>query len=47
MLDIQARVGKTIVMVTHDVDEAVLLGDRILVLEPGAHVAQYLSLIHI
>ena len=41
MLDIQARVGKTIVMVTHDVDEAVLLGDRILVLEPGAHVAQY------
>ena len=41
MLDIQARVRKTIVMVTHDVDEAVLLGDRILVLEPGARVAQY------
>ena len=41
MLDIQRRLRKTIVMVTHDVDEAVLLGDRILVLAPGAHVAQY------
>ncbi|MDO5634749.1 MAG: ABC transporter ATP-binding protein [Micrococcus sp.] len=41
MLDIQERLHKTIVMVTHDIDEALKLGDRILVLEPGAHIAQY------
>ncbi|WP_288817727.1 ABC transporter ATP-binding protein [uncultured Micrococcus sp.] len=41
MLDIQDRLHKTIVMVTHDVDEALKLGDRILILEPGARIAQY------
>ncbi|WOQ17522.1 ABC transporter ATP-binding protein [Raineyella sp. W15-4] len=37
---IQADLGKTIVFVTHDVDEAFLLGDEILVLRTGARVAQ-------
>ena len=27
--------------VTHDVDEAVLLGDRIAVMQEGAHIAQF------
>jgi len=41
LLDIQDRLRKTVVMVTHDIDEALKLGDRILVLKPGAEVAQY------
>ncbi|MDY6054605.1 ABC transporter ATP-binding protein [Micrococcus sp.] len=41
MLDLQARLHKTVVIVTHDVEEAVTLGDRVLVLAPGARVAQY------
>ena len=32
---------KTIVFVTHDIDEATILGDRIAVLSKGAHVEQY------
>ena len=32
LLDIHARTGKTILFVTHDLDEAVLLADRIVVL---------------
>lgn len=38
---IQRELGKTIVCVTHDIDEAIKLGDRILLLDKGAHVAQY------
>jgi osmoprotectant transport system ATP-binding protein len=34
-------VGKTIVFVTHDVDEAILLGDRIAILRQGGVLAQY------
>jgi osmoprotectant transport system ATP-binding protein len=34
-------VGKTIVFVTHDVDEAILLGDRIAILRDGGRLAQY------
>jgi osmoprotectant transport system ATP-binding protein len=34
-------VGKTIVFVTHDVDEAILLGDRIAILREGGVLAQY------
>jgi osmoprotectant transport system ATP-binding protein len=40
-LRLQATVGKTIVFVTHDVDEAVRLGDRIAVLSEGGHLEQY------
>ena len=32
--------GKTVVFVTHDVDEAIVLGDRIAVLETGGRLAQ-------
>jgi len=40
-LRLQATVRKTIVFVTHDVDEAVRLGDRIAVLSDGGKVEQY------
>lgn len=40
-LSIQADIGKTIVFVTHDIDEAITLGDRIAILREGAEVAQY------
>jgi osmoprotectant transport system ATP-binding protein len=35
LLDIQAQVKKTILLVTHDMDEAILLADRILVMNRG------------
>lgn len=35
LLDIHARTGKTILFVTHDLDEAVLLADRVVVLRAG------------
>jgi osmoprotectant transport system ATP-binding protein len=41
LLSIQEELRKTIVCVTHDFDEAVKLGDRILILTEGANVAQY------
>lgn len=40
LLRIQAELAKTILFVTHDVDEAFLLGDEVLVLREGAEVAQ-------
>jgi osmoprotectant transport system ATP-binding protein len=39
-LRLQAELHKTIVFVTHDVDEAILLGDRITVLTTSAHIEQ-------
>ena len=33
--DLQARLGKTIVFITHDLDEALLLGDHIAILKDG------------
>jgi osmoprotectant transport system ATP-binding protein len=38
---LQRDLGKTVVFVTHDVDEAVLLGDRIAVMRQGGKVVQY------
>jgi NitT/TauT family transport system ATP-binding protein len=35
LLDIHARTGKTILFVTHDLDEAVLIADRIVVMKGG------------
>ena len=40
-LRLQAEVRKTIVFVTHDVEEAVKLGDRIAILRQGGVLAQY------
>ncbi|WP_017793343.1 ABC transporter ATP-binding protein [Leucobacter salsicius] len=40
LMRLQAELGKTIVFVTHDVDEAMRVGDEIVVLERGAHIAQ-------
>jgi osmoprotectant transport system ATP-binding protein len=37
---LQRDLGKTVVFVTHDVDEAIILGDRIAVLETGGRLAQ-------
>ncbi|GAA2593998.1 ATP-binding cassette domain-containing protein [Winogradskya consettensis] len=42
-LNLQAAVRKTIVLVTHDIDEAVRLGDRIAVLGEGGRLLQYAS----
>ena len=40
-LRLQADIKKTIVFVTHDVDEAIKMGDRIAVLRQGGKLAQY------
>jgi osmoprotectant transport system ATP-binding protein len=41
LMSIQAELRKTIVCVTHDIDEAIKLGDRICILREGAEIAQY------
>jgi osmoprotectant transport system ATP-binding protein len=40
-LALQAKVRKTIVFVTHDIDEAIKMGDRIAILREGGVLAQY------
>jgi len=40
-LDIQRRLRKTIVFVTHDIDEAIKMADRIAILNVGGVVEQY------
>jgi osmoprotectant transport system ATP-binding protein len=40
---LQSDLGKTVIFVTHDIDEALKLGDRIAVLKPGGELAQYSS----
>ena len=46
-LRIQEDIRKTIVFVTHDIDEAIKMGDRIAILREGSHIAQYDSPEHI
>lgn len=41
LIRIQEELQKTIVIVTHDFDEAVKLGDWIVVFSDGAHIVQY------
>ncbi|MCQ9388165.1 ABC transporter ATP-binding protein [Brevibacterium sp. 50QC2O2] len=40
-LRIQRAVGKTTLFVTHDIDEAIKMGDKIALLKPGGRLAQY------
>jgi osmoprotectant transport system ATP-binding protein len=40
-LRLQAELGKTILFVTHDIDEAIKMGDRIAILRQGGRLAQY------
>ncbi|MDP8942631.1 MAG: ABC transporter ATP-binding protein [Actinomycetota bacterium] len=42
-LRLQAELRKTIVFVTHDIDEAIKMGDKIAVLKQGGVLAQYAS----
>jgi osmoprotectant transport system ATP-binding protein len=41
LLRIQEELGKTIVFVTHDIDEAVKIGTMVAVMRTGGHLAQY------
>ncbi|MGV9335167.1 ATP-binding cassette domain-containing protein [Nocardia sp. NPDC003726] len=43
LIAIQQELGKTIVIVTHDFEEATKLGDKVLILSEGGHVEQYAS----
>jgi osmoprotectant transport system ATP-binding protein len=40
LIRLQAELHKTIVMVTHDVEEAIKVGDLVAVFRPGGHLAQ-------
>jgi osmoprotectant transport system ATP-binding protein len=42
-LRLQAEIGKTIVFVTHDIDEAIKMGDKVAVMKVGGVLAQYAS----
>jgi osmoprotectant transport system ATP-binding protein len=41
LLRLQRDIGKTIVFVTHDIDEAIKLGDNVAVLQVGGKLAQF------
>ncbi|WP_028926069.1 ABC transporter ATP-binding protein [Pseudonocardia acaciae] len=41
LLRLQSELGKTIVFVTHDIDEAIKLGDKVAVFRVGGLLAQY------
>ncbi|MFF0491912.1 ATP-binding cassette domain-containing protein [Nocardia sp. NPDC004068] len=43
LIAIQHELGKTIVVVTHDFEEATKLGDKVLILSEGGHIEQYAS----
>jgi osmoprotectant transport system ATP-binding protein len=40
-LRLQAEIKKTVLFVTHDIDEAIKMGDRIAIMRKGGRVAQY------
>jgi osmoprotectant transport system ATP-binding protein len=40
-LRLQAEIRKTVLFVTHDIDEAIKMGDRIAIIRQGGHLAQY------
>ena len=40
LLRLQRELDKTVVFVTHDIDEAFLLGDQVVILQVEAHIAQ-------
>jgi osmoprotectant transport system ATP-binding protein len=40
-LRLQAEIQKTVLFVTHDIDEAIKMGDRIAILKAGGRLAQY------
>ena len=46
LMEIRAKVGSTVVMITHDVDEAVLLSDRVVMMTngPAATVGEILTI---
>ncbi|NKY51073.1 ATP-binding cassette domain-containing protein [Nocardia vermiculata] len=41
LIAIQHELGKTVVVVTHDFEEATKLGDKVLILSEGGHIEQY------
>ena len=41
LLRLQERLAKTILFVTHDIDEAIKMGDVVAVMQLGGHLAQY------
>ncbi|TQM82858.1 osmoprotectant transport system ATP-binding protein [Saccharothrix saharensis] len=41
LLRLQAELDKTIVFVTHDIDEAIRIGEKVAVMRTGGHLAQY------
>jgi osmoprotectant transport system ATP-binding protein len=41
LLHLQERLAKTILFVTHDIDEAIKMGDLVAVLQTGGHLAQF------
>lgn len=41
LLELQTQLAKTIVFVTHDIDEAFLLGDQIVIMEGAGNIAQH------
>ncbi|WP_114561525.1 ABC transporter ATP-binding protein, partial [Desertihabitans aurantiacus] len=38
--ELQRELGKTIVMITHDIDEAMLMGDKVVIMRVGGRIAQ-------
>lgn len=40
LMRLQRDLGTTVVFVTHDIDEAFILGDQIVILRTGGHIAQ-------
>ncbi|MEV1130621.1 ATP-binding cassette domain-containing protein [Agromyces sp. NPDC049794] len=43
LLRLQGELGKTVVFVTHDIDEAFLLGDQVVILQQGGRISQAAS----